>query len=481
MKCRDHEFHAIDPTPIDIPKLTEAPSEGEVQDIRSAIVFAPHTDLGNAQRLITLHGKRIRYVIDRGSFITFNGRRWVFDEDGEIVRLAADTIRTLYRFADIAEHPDAIRGFARFSEAKPRLAAMIALAKTLSGVPIRMSALDANPLLFSAGNCSIDLKTGEARAHRREDLIVQGTEVPYDMLATCPRWLQFIEEITGGDAALAGYLKRLAGYSLTALTKEQAIFFFVGEGRNGKSLFLEILRMLLGSYGRAADFSTFLERKGEAVRNDLARLCGARLVTASEMEEGKYLDESVVKQFTGGDTIAARFLYKEHFEYVPRMKIILATNHRPLLRGSHFAMRRRVRIVPFNVVIPPEKNDRDLKEKLRAESAGILRWAVEGCLEWQAERLGLAPMVAQATTEFFEFNDWLREFLDACCELAPEAQVAANDLYQAYRSWARDAGQQPLARNAFGMALRDRGFTHRRSSSTRFWSGLQLRAAPVLE
>src|SRR5690606_10729533 len=216
-------------------------------------------------------------------------------------------------------------------------------------------------------------------------------------------------------------------------------------GQNGKSTFLEILREMLGDYAQQADFSTFLVRRGEGPRNDLARMRGMRLVTAVEAPGDKSLDEAVLKQLTGGDTITARRLYEEYFEFVPTHKLFLAANHKPHVSEQTEAFWRRIRLIPFTVYIPPEKRDRLLKEKLKRELAGILNWAIEGCLKWQSQGLIEPAAVKRATQSYREEEDLIGEFILANCELDPEAWTSTAELYQAFTSWWRET-RGPVAR-----------------------------------
>lgn len=447
------------------------------------LAFLPHTDLGNAERLVQRHAQDMRFVHEFKRWLVWDGSHWIPDADGAIDRLAKETIRATYEAASRVDGGgDALKKFARRSESKNSINAMIRLAESEPGVSVKVSQLDSDPMLFSVANVTIDLKTGEPRDHRPGDLITMHSPVAFVGDAECPRWLEFLDEIFSGDPLLVAYMKKVIGYLLTGLTVEQVLFILFGTGANGKSVAVEIVRALLGDYARAADFSTFLERQSEAVRNDLARLRGARLVTACEMTQGRHLDEAVIKQITGGDMISARFLYGEFFEFVPQMKVWLVTNHQPHIRGADFGILRRLRVIPFRVTIGAGKRDRHLGAKLREELPGILNWAIQGCHEWQSERLVAPPAVKDATREFIGFMDLMAEFLETCCEADPDAEVQAASLYTRYAQWAKEAGEKrPLARNAFGMALRDKGYLDRRTSDSRYWSGLRIRQAPELE
>ena len=248
-----------------------------------------------------------------------------------------------------------------------------------------------------------------------------------------------------------------------------------GTGANGKSTFIETIQTLLGDYAQRADFTTFIARNNDGPRNDVARLVGARLVATAEAESGKRLSEVVVKQLTGGDTISARFLYGEFFEYQPQFKIFLAANHKPVIRGTDHAIWRRIKLIPFTVTIPEEERDKQLAAKLRQELPGILAWALRGCLEWQQMGLGEPEEVRHATAEYRDEMDALVEFLEECCIRDETAKVATGVLYHAYKNWCEDNDETAFKKNTFARCLGERGFEHYKiDKNTRGWRGLDL-------
>ena len=283
---------------------------------------------------------------------------------------------------------------------KDKIAPNLASAKTVAAVERlaladrRIAATvdqwDADPWLLNTPDGVVDLRTGQRRPHRAEDYQTKITAVGPG--GDCPRFLAFLDRITGGDGELVAYLQRVLGYALTGLTREHALFFGYGTGANGKSVLLSTVSGLLGDYHKSAPIETFTASNADRHPTDLASLRGARLVTATETEEGRRWAESGIKQLTGGDTVAARFMRQDFFEYRPAFKLIIAGNHKPSLRSVDEAIRRQFHLIPFAVTIPPEERDADLAEKLKAEWPGILAWLVEGCLEWQTE--GLRPPTA---------------------------------------------------------------------------------------
>ena len=290
--------------------------------------------------------------------------------------------------------------------------------------------------------------------------------------------MTFLQRVFDGDNELIDYIQRAVGYTLTGSIREQVFFVLHGTGSNGKSTFIETLRVLLGDYAKHTPFDTFLIKRDGGIPNDVARLCGARLVTACEADAGKRLSESLVKSLTGGDTITARFMRQEFFEFSPQFKIWMATNHRPGIWGVDHAIWRRIKLIPFNVTIPDEQQDKNLPRKLRSELPGILAWAVRGCLRWRESGIGEATAVAAATQQYRRDEDVLSDFLEEQCVLAARVQVKVADLYRAYTRWAEDNGGPGLSKKRFGVYLKERpeGLSSARGSrGDRIWRGIGLR------
>lgn len=435
------------------------------------------TDLGNAERFAARHGANVRWLPEWKRWLVWDGKRWLRDDTLEIKRLAKDTVRAMYEDArelDGDAKKDLVM-WAVKSEAAGKVDAMLDLAKAEPGVAITASQLDTDPWKLCCDNGTIDLRTGVLHPHRREDLITKIVPAPYDIDADCPRWLAFLARVLADDQDLVGYVQRAIGYSLTGITHERALFFLYGHGRNGKSKFLEVLRALLVGYASQADFTTFLERKGDGPRNDIARLFGARVVTSSEVGEGKRLNEGVVKALTGDETVSARFLYAEDFEFKPTFKLWLAANHRPVIRGTDDAIWDRVRLIPFTVRISDEERDDRLFEKLVAELPGILAWAVGGCVLWQRDGLGAPLAVREATNAYRRDSDTLGAFLEDCCRVGEQYRVGATPLYEAYVAWCSRGGEFQLKQTAFGNALTERGLHGEKKGGKSVRIGLELR------
>ncbi|RFC36645.1 MAG: phage/plasmid primase, P4 family, C-terminal domain-containing protein [Candidatus Nitrotoga sp. SPKER] len=437
------------------------------------------TDVGNAKRLVSLHGRDLRYVPEFKKWLVWDVGRWLIDEDGEIMRRAKITAAAVYVEAKSAseagEQPmaDKLASHAGKSQSVQRLKAMIELAQTEPGIPARTTELDNNNYLLGVANGVINLETGALREPRREDLITKRALVAYEPDAKAPMFLAFLDRIMGGNQALVGFIQRAVGYSLTGITDEQCLFFLHGSGQNGKSTLLTVIKELLGDYAMQCPAETLMAKQGGGIPNDIARLRGARMVATSETEDGRRFAEAMLKQLTGQDTIAARFLFAEYFEFIPNFKIWLAANHKPVIRGDDFAIWRRIRLIPFAVTIPPEEKDGKLPEKLRAEYPGILAWALQGCLEWQRQGLNPPPEVLAATEEYKSEMDLIGKWIEECCITASHATAKASALYGNYKRWVEDNGGFALSSTKFGMKLGDRGY-QKEKSGTVVYHGIGL-------
>jgi len=333
---------------------------------------------------------------------------------------------------------------------------------------------DADPWLLSTPAGTVDLKTGTLRLPSREDYHLQSTAVSPSNEA-CPTWLAFLDTVMGHDRELVDYLQRLMGYALTGLTVEQTLAFFYGTGGNGKGVFLNTIRAILGEYATVAPMATFTESKTERHPTDVAGLQGARLVVAQETEEGRRWAESLIKSMTGGDPIKARFMRQDYFEFLPKFKLVFAGNHKPALRSVDEAMRRRMHIVPWTVTIPPAERDPLLTEKLKQEHPAILRWMLQGCLAWQD--IGLAPpaRVTEATDDYLEAEDTLKGWLDENCILAPEQCCGSKEIYQNYVEWCEKAKEFPWSHKRLTGNLVARGLKNIRLHEARALVGIGLK------
>jgi putative DNA primase/helicase len=435
------------------------------------------TDSGNAEYFAHHAGQHLRFDHRRQRWLVWAGHRWQPDADAAVRRLAKQAIRQRLqeaaRLADADARAKASK-WALSSEARGRLEALLYLAQAEAPIADTGVDWDANPWLLGVPNGVVDLRTGHLRAGRPDDRITRHAGVAFDPDAEAPRWCRFLSEIFGGDTAMGDYVQKLAGYSLTGQTGEQIVVMGHGTGANGKGTLLNLLIAVAGDYGAVMPFSTIELHQRSVIPNDLAALDGARLVTASETQDGTRLNESRIKALTGCDPLTARFLHAEFFTFRPVAKFWLAVNHQPIVRDDSYGFWRRMRLLPFTQTFAV---DGTLEGTLRAELPGILAWAVRGALAWQAEGLTPPTAVLDATATYEQDSDVLGTFLDESTERDPLAEVRAADLYQHYKSWADRHGlaeRERLTANAFGRKLAER-FTKVRTRAGAVYLGLSRR------
>jgi putative DNA primase/helicase len=442
------------------------------------------TDLGNAERLADLSGGELRYVVGIG-WLVWDGRRWRRDEgDIEVKRRGAAAARSQYvALADGGDDErSARRRWAAYSESRRGIESAVNLAAMLPAITISPSELDADLWLMNVSNGTINLRTGTLRPHDRDDLLTKLAPVHYERDARSDRWESFIRRATGDDRELLACVQRLGGYTLTGSTAEQKLVFVHGPGATGKTTYARAMQGALGDYAMTADFETFLVRRGDGgVRNDIARLAGARMVISIEVDDGKQLAEGLVKTITGGDRVTARFLYREAFEFVPQFTLWLVANARPRVRAEDDALWRRILQIPFIVVIPPEERDPELQQALctdPTEQTAILAWLVQGCLDWQREGLAVPARVHDYTAEYKSENDPLGQWLAECCVLDAAGEVRAGDLGQSLESWwGWNADGPAPSKIALAKRLKALGCISDPRRDARYWRGIRLRDA----
>ena len=469
------------PMPKGIPRLSDestqkAKAKTGHQGVETVAMVSEHrTDLGNARRLVGRYGNDIRYVHLWKKWLCWDGQRWKLDDSGQIMRLAKETVGSLYAVASNSSGDDRqdLVKWALQSESEKRLQAMIALAQSELGIPVTPDELDRDKWLLNCQNGTLNLRGLNLGVHDRSHLITKVTSAPYDPNAKCELWLRFLDRIFSENPGLIAFVQRAAGYALTGETYEHCIFIPYGKGRNGKSTLLEALASLLNDYAQQTPTETLLSVHGNRIPNDVAQLKGARLVTAVEVEEGRRLNESLVKQLTGGDRVKARFLHAEFFQYVPECKLFLAVNHLPEVRGTDNAIWERIKPIPFDVTIPKAERDKQLPQKLIAEMAGILAWCVGGCTAWQLGGLGEPREVLGATEKYREEMDVLGSFVSAKCFVGLDAKCKSGLLFESYTDWCVKANEKPLRQKDFVLRMEERGFKREKSSSI-VWQGIGL-------
>jgi putative DNA primase/helicase len=424
----------------------------------NTLTSEPLTDLGNAKRFVERHGQDIRYCIQWDKWMVWDGKRWAIDTTGEIDRRAKETVRSMLEEASKTEDSGKRKELvthAMKSEYEGHIRSLISLASTEAGIPVTPDELDRDPLLLNCENGTIDFQEKTCYPHCREDLITKLAPVNYDYTATRPLFDQFLARITGSDTELMAYIQRCIGYALTGDVSEKALFVLYGKGDNGKTTLLEAIRYVLGDYAGQLPIESLMAKRNDGIPNDIAQLKGLRFVTSSEAEQGRRLAESKVKQLTGMGTLQARFMYQEHFQFIPTFKLFLDSNHKPEVRGTDNAIWNRIKLIPFLISIPDEEKDRHLLDKLKAEAPGILAWAVRGCLLWRLDGLVEPKSVKAATNEYREEMDLFADFLEAEGTLDPGLEETAEDLYSRYKGWCTTQREWPISKKSFGTRLGD--------------------------
>jgi putative DNA primase/helicase len=407
----------------------------------------------------------LRFVATWGKWLRWEDTHWRIDN----TLFAFDLARKICREAAANCEDERLK---RVLASAHTVAAVFKLARTDRRIAATPEQWDRDPWLLNTPSATIDLRTGACRVHCSEDYSTKLTAV--EPGRGCPLWHKFLDRVTAGDAEMQRFLKRACGYALTGSTREHVLFFLLGTGANGKSVFLDTIAGVLGDYHRTSGMDTFTTSAGERHPTDLAALRGARLVTAGEIEEGRRWAESRVKAVTGGDKISARFMRQDFFEFEPQFKLFIAGNHTPGLRSVDKAIRRRLRLVPFKVTIPPAERDHTLAEQLAEEWSGILDWMIEGCLEWQRHGLQEPPAVQQATTAYLASEDALGTWMEECCSLDPKTTGSSSALYGSWKSWAEQTGEHAGSMKAFSQALEARGFERFRTRAGSEFRGLKL-------
>lgn len=416
-----------------------------------------------AASFVERHDGEARHCSALGGWMCWTGTHWCRDDRDTARELMRQVCRSVAKATDSP-------AMARRIASDRTVSATLRLAAADPAISSSVDAWDAIPMALNTTAGLVDLETGELQAHDPARLVTQiaGAAPRGD----CPLWMSFLDQITDGDRDLQAYLQRMAGYCLTGSTREQVFFFFHGTGANGKSVFLQTLSAVLGIYAATAALGTFTAGRNERHLTELAGLRGARLVVVSETESGQSWAEGRIKTITGGEPLRANFMHRDHFEFRPQFKLIVAGNHRPAFTSINEAIRRRLHLVPFPVTIPADHRDPMLGSRLLAERDGILAWALAGCAEWL--RIGLTPpgAVTAASADYVTDEDTVGEWIDECCGIGPDRKATAKSLYASWTTWAEASGAPKGSQKSLGEALRERGFRQAKVSGARGWLGI---------
>lgn len=416
------------------------------------------TDTGNGQRFAQRMRDVVRYCVGEHRWYLWDGSRWGADTLNRTLHLTQEIVRDLYvEAATLAgADRDRLEQWAQTSQSLGRREAMLRIAAAEPGIAIAPDQLDADPWLLSVRNGVVDLRTQSLRDFAPADLCTRRAEVDHDPRATCPLWRKHIEFVTRGDAALAAWLRRAVGYTLTGLTSEQQLFFLWGTGNNGKSTLLDVILALLGSYAVVGDESLLTSTSGHPTQ--LADLRGARLVVCDETDREKKLAEQRIKMMTG-KRIKARYMRQDFFEYTPRFQVWISGNHKPEIRGGDDGIWRRLRLVPFTAKLTDDMKILDYEEILKGELAGILNWALDGLADWvKLGQLGGVHAVDAASSEYRKEEDHVGQWLDELCVASPDAVEDTARLFASWSYWATTRGYDVGNATRLGRELTARGF-----------------------
>jgi len=439
----------------------------------------PQSDAGNAEVFSHLYSRDLRFDHKRNRWLLWRNDRWQEDTQDFVYQLAKKAARWRFHEAEnIADLTERAREavWAAKSENRSRIESVLVLARSEAGIAEDGEGWDAQPFLMGVRNGVIDLRTGELREARREDKITRQAPVTFDPAAACPVFDKFLARVVP-DAELRAYLQRRAGYALTGDTSEQDLLFLHGGGSNGKSTLVNALMDVLGrDYALQAAPGLLLQKRGESHPTEIADLDGARLVVSTEIDDGRALAEGLVKQLTGGDRLKARRMRQDFYEFEATFKLMLLANHKPNVRGTDWAIWRRIKLVPFDQTITNEEKDPHLREKLAQEASGILNWMLAGCLDWQHNGMREPESVSLATAEYRTESDPLTNFLQDVCVIGEHCRVGANTVYLAYTKWADLQALRKydtLSGTAFGKQMVQR-FRRVKGRKGNFYEGIGL-------
>lgn len=435
------------------------------------------TDTANGRRLVARCGNLIRYVSTWQKWVVWDGKRWRLDDGPAIeakAKQVADVLwlqyKGLQQLAETDEEIEKMLGtvasFCRSSSSRNGINNMVALARSEPGIAITHNELDTDPWLLNVQNGVLELRSGTLLPHDSSRLITKLAPVVYDPTADCPQWRSTIATAMANDAELIEYQRRQLGMSLTGVVRDHVLPFWHGDGANGKSTIVEVALSMLGEdYAMKAPEGLLIAKEHDSHPTERADLFGKRLVVCNETQQGRRLNESLIKDLTGGDTISARRMREDFWRFKPTHKIIMFGNHKPVVRGTDNGIWRRLKLVPFNVVIAPEDQDQELPAKLLGELSGILNWCLIGCLEWQRKGLNPPAAVEAATSEYRTEQDTIGEFIADCCIVEPNAKAKGSDIYGAFRWWMKTRGEKPWSAKAFSQEITHRFDRHRNNGT----------------
>lgn len=467
--------------PPEPPRTVHQPQGDDGDEPAAAVTREPvtysRTDDGNALRLVDTHRDTIRYCPQRGAWLAWDGHRWSWDEAGHIHEHARAIARDLPRDTKADDkHRERSLGVRS-------LKAMVDIARTDPRTVTGLADLDSRAYQLNTPDGVVDLTTGALTPSDPDALHTRSTLVGPDFDAEPGRWLAFLADTFAGDPEITDYVQRMLGCSLIGEVREQMLPFAYGEGANGKTTLLDVAQRLLvlgvSGYALTSPAELLLATSSVGHPTEVARLAGARLVVASELDEGQKFAESRVKLLTGKDALTGRFMRQDFFDFRPTHSLWLLGNHQPTVRTGGLAFWRRLRLVPFLHTVPPESRDSTLVEKLiEDEGPAILAWMIRGAVSYLAGGMNEPESVKVATDSYAHDQDTIGRFVEEECETGPAAmphmRVKVSALRVAYERWCRAEGETPTTPKTFTLTLRSRyGVESHRDRSSRFYTGIR--------
>ncbi|KFE40764.1 phage/plasmid primase, P4 family [Staphylococcus agnetis] len=441
-----------------------------------------YDDTGNAERLKDKFGDFIRYNYTANSWYYYDGKRWKKDDSGKMKTLVDKVVASLKDEKISAEHyegykDEEIKKFRtrHWKDSRNHNKKENMMKECQHLLPIHNHNFDTDFSLFNTQNGYINLNNGELLDHDKNKYFTKISNIEYTDKADCPKWEQFLDDIFLGNQELIKFIQRCIGYSLSGYTTEQVLFVLYGNGRNGKSVFLDVINEVFGDYSTNIQPQVIMTSKlgnNGGPTPELAKLDGARFVTTTEPNEGDRFDEGLLKQITGGDRISARKLHENSFEFTPQLKLWMATNHKPYVRGTDEGIWRRFVIIPFAKQIPLHEVDRELPQKLKEELPAIIKWCVDGYLEWQRIGLSEPEIVREQRDEYRAEMDSTELFIRDVCETGETKFIRTSQLFKAYDTWARDNHQYRMSNKKFRTEM-EKKFTVKKSSYE-YYQGIQI-------
>lgn len=453
------------------------PLTGEVEDrIKKNYDL---TDTGNAQRFIDKFGDNLRYNFDNKAWMTFDGKTWIRDNK-QLVKTQVDIlIDEMKKELASEENKELAREMARnvkHLSSNSGKEAMLKEAMHIGAMPTTNADYDKSEYYLNCKNGVVDLHNGDLLAHDKVLMLSKNTNIECDMENEPTRRIQFLHEIFSNDEGLIDYVQKAVGYTLTGDTKEQCFFQCYGDGANGKSVFLDIIYNMLGTYSLNSQVESILAKNtnSSGASSEIARMNGARFVRTNEPNDGSRFNEGLVKQLVSGDVTTARFLYGNEFEFVPVFKLWIATNYKIEVRGTDYGIWRRMRLIPFKQKFEGKKMDKDLTNKLMKELPQILGRAVEGCIKWQEEGLHMPDIIESETKQYQVEMDKLGKFVEDCCKIDLTARERAGDLYKEYAERAKNGHEYCMTQTRFGIEMQKR-FIKKNIGGYAYYMGLKLK------